>query len=285
MLGGLADIRGNVRNTGASTFFSTGPVVPRTRITGRMFDWVAGSVTAGAVVESFIPPDSSYAYVAISDSSGRFSLEHVPAGRYLVRGFVDRNKNRGIDPGEPWDSVTVTLADSAVVELLVFAHDTVAPRIRDVGAVDSLGLRVAFDRPVDPSQQLTAANFAVVGPDSIPVPIVSVSLSASDTIPTPAVTGARPSPEPMRAPVTSQRDTADRQPAMSRPRPITEIVIQLARRLTPGATYRVRSIALRGLLGATGNSERGYVVPAAPAATRPDTTARAVPSPTTAPVR
>ena len=285
MMGGLSDIRGNVRNTGASTFFSTGPVVPRTRITGRMFDWVTGSVAAGAVVESFAPPDSSHAYVAITDSSGSFALEHVPAGRYLVRGFVDRNKNRGIDPGEAWDSVTVILGDSSVVELLAFAHDTVAPRIRDVGAVDSLELRVAFDRPLDPAQQLTPLNFAVVGPDSILVPILSVSLPASDTAPMPAAAGAALRPEPGRLPLTPPRDTTDRPPAMSRPRPTTEVVIRLARRLTPGATYRMRSIGLRGLLGATGDSERGYVVPAAPPATPPDTTTRTVPSPTSAPVR
>src|SRR3954465_13638806 len=31
LLRGLADIRGNVRNTGATTFFSTGATIPRTR--------------------------------------------------------------------------------------------------------------------------------------------------------------------------------------------------------------------------------------------------------------
>src|SRR6476659_1514856 len=64
MLPGIADIRGNVRNTGASTFFSTGKTIPRTRITGRVFDWVAGTPAAGALVESFVPPDTIHAYIA-----------------------------------------------------------------------------------------------------------------------------------------------------------------------------------------------------------------------------
>lgn len=238
MMRGLSDIRGNVRNAGAFTFFSTGPTLPRTRITGQVFDWVTGVAAAGSLVESFVPPDSTRGYVAITDSSGRFVFQYLPAGRYLVRGVVDRNKNRGIDPGEPWDSVSVTLTDSSIVELLVFSRDTVAPRIREVNNVDSLSLRVAFDKPVDPTQSLTVANFAIVGRDSIPVGIVGVSRPASDTAP--------------RA-----------RSAMSRPRPITDVVLTLARPLTPGATYRVRSIGLRGLLGHSGDSERSYTVPAA----------------------
>ncbi len=274
MLRGLADIRGNVRNTGASTFFSTGPTTAGTRITGRAFDWVSGSVAAGALVESFVRPDSSHVWVAITDSSGRYTLEHVPAGQYLVRGFVDRNRNRGIDPGESWDSVTVTLTDSVTVELLMFAHDSVPPRIRDVSAVDSLTLRVAFERPVDPAQQLTPANFAVVGPDSATVPIASVSAPAADTsvVPPPAGTAPRPSVRPTFG---ARRDTSSlAQPAMSRRRPVGEVLIRLTRPLTPGATYRVRAIGLRGLTGVTGDSERGYAAPAPTPATRPDSVPR-----------
>jgi len=60
MLPGLADIRGNVRNTGATTFFSTGPTIPRTHISGQIFDWVAGTPAAGALVESFVQKDTHH---------------------------------------------------------------------------------------------------------------------------------------------------------------------------------------------------------------------------------
>jgi len=281
MMNGLSDIRGNVRNAGASTFFSTGPNLPRTRITGQVFDWVTGAPGAGALVEAFVQPDSARAYVALGDSTGRFALEHLPPGQYVVRGFVDRNKNRGIDSGEAWDSVTVTLADSSSVELLAFARDTVAPRIRDVARADSLALRITLDRPVDPAQQLTAGNFAVVGPDSVAIGITSVTSAAADTVApiTPSVTALPP--PPARAPLPARTDTTTRpRPTMSRPRPVTEVILTLARQLTP-ATYRVRAIGLRGLLGHTGDSERAYV---APAPRPPAQTDSVAPRPGAAPV-
>jgi hypothetical protein len=274
MLRGISDIRGNVRNAGASTFFSTGPTVPRTRITGRVFDWVTGSPVPNALVESFIPPDSAHAYVAISDTTGVFTLERLPPGRYLVRGFVDRNRNRGIDEGEQWDSASVSLTDSSRLELLVFTRDSVAPRIREVASVDSLSLRVAFDKPVDPAQELSVANFTILGRDSVPLTIVSVAPPTRDT--TPAAGVAPPA-----------RDTTTVvAPAMSRPMPITQIVIRLARPLVPGATYRVRALGLRGLLGTTGDSERVYAVPAAAPPAQPDTVSRqTAPPPPTPPRR
>src|ERR1700682_2079513 len=158
MMRGLADIRGNVRNTGVTTFFSTGPTIPRTRISGQAFDWVTGAPAAGALVESVVQPDSIHPHVALAATGGAFLLEHLPPARYTVRAYLDRNKNMGIDPSEPWDSTSVNLSDSARIELLLFAHDTVAPRLRDVRAVDSLTLQVTFDKPVDPSQTLSAAN-------------------------------------------------------------------------------------------------------------------------------
>ncbi|MEX2109908.1 MAG: Ig-like domain-containing protein [Gemmatimonadaceae bacterium] len=274
MLRGISDIRGNVRNAGASTFFSTGPTVPRTRITGRVFDWVTGSPAPNAVVESFIAPDSTHAYVAITDTTGAFTLQHLPPGRYLVRGFVDRNRNRGIDEGEQWDSASVSLTDSSAVELLVFTRDSVAPRIREVASVDSLSLRVAFDKPVDPTQQLSVANFTIVGRDSVPLTIVSVSPPTRDTTP---AAGVAP---PARDTITVVP------PAMSRPMPITQIVIRLARPLVPGGTYRVRALGLRGLLGITGDSERVYAVPAAAPPAQPDTVSRqAAPPPPQLPRR
>jgi hypothetical protein len=262
MLRGISDIRGNVRNAGASTFFSTGPTVPRTRITGRVFDWVAGLPAPNALVESFVPPDSTNAYVAISDTTGAFTLQHLPPGRYVVRGFVDRNRNRGIDEGEQWDSTSVSLADSSVVELLVFSRDSVAPRIREVASIDSLALRVAFDKPVDPSQQLSVANFTIVGRDSVPLLIVNVAPPARDTT---SATRVAPPGRDTTTVVT---------PVMSRPKPITEVVIRLARPLIAGATYRVRALGLRGLLGITGDIERVYAVPAAAPPARADTVSR-----------
>ncbi|MFL5604276.1 MAG: Ig-like domain-containing protein [Gemmatimonadaceae bacterium] len=234
---GLADIRGNVRNTGATTFFSTGSAVPRTKLTGNVFDWVTGSPASGALIESFVT-DSIHAYVALADSNGIFTLQHLPPARYIVRAYVDRNKNHAIDTSEPWDSVTVTLADSARSDLLIFVHDTVPPRIREVRAIDSLTLQVTFDKPVDPKQTLTAGNFAVIGPDSVAVPIASAGPAA--------------------------RDTVAAKPVMSRPVPILDVTIKLRRPLAQKTAYRVRAIGIRGLLGRVGDSEQLFTPPAPP---------------------
>src|SRR3954465_10882069 len=182
MLKGLSDIRGNVRNTGASTFFSTGATVPVSRITGNVFDWVAGTPAAGALVESFVPPDSLHPYVALADSSGGFAIEHVPPGHYLLRAYVDRNKNFGIDPSEAWDSTSISLGDSARTTLLLFVHDTVPPRIRDIRAVDSVTLQITFDKPIGPGQALGGANFAILRSDSTRVPILSAAPPPPDTL-------------------------------------------------------------------------------------------------------
>jgi hypothetical protein len=273
MLRGIADIRGNVRNTGASTFFSTGKTIPRTHLTGRVFDWVAGTPANGALVESFVKPDSLHPYIAVADSTGVFAIDHLPPARYTVRAYLDRNRNLGIDPGEPWDSVSVNVADSASATLLMFAHDTVAPRIRDVSLFDSVSVRVFFDKPVDPAQTLSAANFAVIGPDSVPIAIVSAGVPPKDTAASPV--NPPPGARPAAPPIPARRDTTTAaKPVMPRPSPITEILIKLQRPLAAKTTYRVRAIGIRGLLGHTGDSERTLTTPApapprAPAVTPP----------------
>ena len=277
---GIADIRGNVRNTGAVTFFSTGNNIPRTRITGNVFDWVSGSPATGALVESFVPPDSVRAYIAVADSSGAFVMEHLPPARYTIRAYIDRNKNQGIDPSEPWDSASIVLTDSARSDLLVFTHDTIAPRIRDVAATDSVTLQVTFDKPVDPAQTLSAGNFAVIGPDSAPLPIVSAGPPAKDTIAAPNPAAGVPRP-PSRAPARPATDTVARpKPVMPRPIPISAAVIKLQRPLVPKTAYRVRAIGIRGLLGRVGDSERVYTMPAPPAPPKPAAAPTTNPAPT-----
>jgi hypothetical protein len=269
LLRGLADIRGNVRNTGATTFFSTGPVIPRTRISGRVFDWVAGTPAGGSLVETYVPPDTIHAYIALADSSGSFAVEHIPATRYTVRAYIDRNKNSSIDPSEPWDSVSVNLGDSVRTDLLIFVHDTVPPHIRDIAASDSVTLTVTFDKPVDPNQTLTARNFTIraSGPDSAVIPIASAGPAPVDTTRQAVTPAARPpAAQPGRPPARGRADTTTAiRAVMPRKAPSSTAIIVLSRPLTPKAAYRVRAIGIRGLLGYTGDSERVYTAPAPPA--------------------
>ena len=281
LMRGLADIRGNVRNTGATTFFSTGGAVPHTRITGAVFDWVAGTPAGGALVEALVPPDTVHPYVGLVDSAGRFSIEHLPPRQYTVRAYLDRNRNLSIDPSEPFDTTIVNLADSVRLNMLIFVHDTIAPRIRDVRQVDSTTLRVVFDKPIDPTQTLAVANFAVIGPDSARLTIARVGPPAIDTTaaptrpPVPVPAPVRPQPTPPRGQPPAPRDTTP-PPVMPKPSPISEVEIKLQRPLLAKTAYRIRAIGIRGLLGRSGDSERTYTVPAPP---------HPPPTPTTAPAR
>ena len=247
MLPGMADIRGNVRNTGAVTIFSTGSAIPQSRINGRVFNWAAGSVASKGLVEAISRSDTTLVYVAAADSLGAFSFPHLAPGPYIVRGFVDDNNNRGLDSREPWDSVAVTLTDVATVEVLAFVRDSAGTRITDVSIRDSVTLELTFDNSLLLSALPTPGSVTITAPDSTRVTVVSVSPPARDTAQIaagePGVTALRP----------------------SRPPPPRALIVKLAAPLRPGIEYRVRAIDIRNLIGVTRSSERPVTLPAPPA--------------------
>ena len=296
MLPGLADLRGNIRREGAVATFSTGSSIPRTAITGQIFDWVAGSPAQRALVEAISRPDS-VVYIALADSAGRFRIRHAAPGTYTVRAFLDANNNRGFDERELWDSARVVLTDSTRLELLAFAHDTIGPRISEAMIADSVTLRVTFDRPIDPGQAIGPAIFALRTRDSTLVPITSArsardwdqARSASrDTAGADSVRRVVPPSRPavpQRGAPAGARDTADsaaRAARPSRPSPISEVVLELGRPLVPGGSYRLQASEVRGLLRNPRTSERAINVPERPAAA--DTTGRSA-RPVTPPPR
>lgn len=249
MLPGLADLRGNVRREGAATLFSTGPVIPATAITGVLFDWAAGTPVVAGLVQAMTADSTTY--VTYSDSAGAFRLPHVPPGAYEVKGVVDGNRNRSLDPREAWDTVTVALTDSARAELYTFVHDSIGPRIQEVGAADSVTLLVTFDVPVDGRITLNPGWITVLGPDSIPLPVSGVALPES----APSDTAAAP---------------RERFPEMTRARPYSQVVVTLAAPLQSGKSYTVVGNGFPGLLGRVESSSRAITIPApAPPVTPP----------------
>jgi hypothetical protein len=272
LLPGLADLRGNVRTDGASVIFSTGPMLARSALRGLVFDWVAGRVAPGAYVEAIAHPDS-IVYVGTADSSGVFVVPNIPPGDYTVRAVVDANRNRELDLRELWDSVRVTVADSARVELLTHVHDTVPPRIDQVAPRDTFTLRVTLDRPLDPTMVIDPSIFTLLASDSSVIPIAEARAAAvyerlqaerdrarADSIARaapPLATGERaPRPGNPAQPITAVTP--------SRPSPVTEIIITVPRSLQPGATYRLRARDLRGIMGTSRSSEREFKMPEAP---------------------
>lgn len=236
LLPGMADLRGNVRNEGAQTVFTTGPSLNTGSISGNIWNWAAGNAAPKAYIEAISLPDS-VAYIAVADSVGAFRMSYLPAGQFLVRAVTDDNKNRGIDSREAWDSVTVTLADSATVALFVIARDSVAPVLGTISADDSVTLRLTFERALAPAALPTVGDVTVQGADSARLPVLSVGVPETDT----ALSKSRP----------------------PRPAPPQVLIVKLGMPLKPGADYRVTISRVVGIAGISAPAVRTFKAPAA----------------------
>lgn len=167
---GIQDLRNNGIDSVIRLVFSTGGPIPMTKLDGVVFDWAAGKGLPNAVVE--VIPDGSRGrdttfYQAVADSAGRYTLEHLPPGLYLLRAFGDRNSSRTLDPLELWDSTSISLEKSNTVDLYSFGHDTVGLRISDIAVQDSnRTLKVTFDKPYATDQPIAPAMAVIKRPDS-----------------------------------------------------------------------------------------------------------------------
>ena len=314
LLPGLADVRGTQMTTRATTVFSTGASLPQFGILGSIFDWAAERPATGAIIEAIARPDSSVVFLAAPDSLGQFALGPFGPGRYTLLGYIDRNSNRALDPGEAWDSATVVITTNRpVVELLAIQRDTNPPRMTALAREDSATLRVTFDRALDPAQPLSAGLFRLQRADSTEMPIDRVfgahaeadsaarrdstrrdSTARRDTSarrdtaaapPVAAPPNAPPSIVPVPAPtprpaaprVTGRPSTiAPPPPRPSRPAPETSVLLKLAPQtvLDTGATYRVTAIGVRGVTGKSGTSSRTLTIPKPPPPSRSDSLRR-----------
>lgn len=236
MLPGIADLRGNVRNTGAGTVFSTGPSLATGTIKGKIWNWLAGTPAPAAYVEAIQLPDS-VRYVGVADSAGLFRIGYLPSGKFLVRAVLDENRNRGADPREAWDSSTVTLSDSANLALFTIARDSVAPLVTSISADDSVTVRISFATPLDPARIPAPSDISVQASDSSRVGVSAVDLPALDT----ATAASRPPREP----------------------PPLVILVRLASPLRPGADYRVTISMVFGLSQVSAPAVRTFRTPAA----------------------
>ncbi len=228
MLPGLADLRGNVNNTGATTFFSTGSAIDRGVIRGSVADLVIGGATGDAVVEARASSDTTISWMTRTDSAGSFELSHLPAKTFLVRAYVDKNKNFAADPDEPVDTATIA-AGSASTDFFLAVRDSVAPRVISAKIADSVTISVAFDRPADSTSASTAGNYRIVASDSTVVQI----------------TGVRP----------TARDSVFLRFRARRPLPVASVTLTIARPLSEKTEYRLQANGVRGLVGQTTPSE------------------------------
>ena len=279
ILPGISDLRGNADKLGYHLVFSTGPEIAGASISGVVFDWPAGHPAPNALVEAISHPDSTV-YIDRADSVGRFTISHMPAGSFTVVGWIDANSNHDLDPHELQDSTTVTLKDTARVELLAFVHDSIGPHVVTVEVRDSLTLHASFDKPVDPAQALDSTHIMLRAADSSLIStkaIVSAreidkqrsdSMARSDSIRARRDTAFRRQYQAQhRAPADSNAAAALRRSALlatlkpSKPIPVSDILISLKQPLTAGTTYRLEAKDIHNLMGVAASSIRSFTVP------------------------
>jgi hypothetical protein len=308
LLPGIADLRGNIDSAGRVVIFSTGPTIATGVLRGIVFDWLGQRPATKAFVTAISLPDSTR-YIAMTDSIGHFDIHAVPPGRYLVRALVDENNNRDVDPREPFDTATVALNDSLSREFLAIVRDTLGPGIAQVNRVDSVTLRVVFDRGLDSTRTLTVSDFTLKAQDSSVVPITSVmtgrafdrqrddsarraavedslkraavqdSVRRADSVRAAAAgrpLGRRPGAAAPQAPRPDTTPPRRPPPKPSALAPQTDVVLRLVRPLRPATNHRLRAANVRSFLGFQRTTERQFQTPREVPrdTTRRDTTAK-----------
>ena len=263
LLPGLSDLRGNTRNTGAVTMFATGSTIPESRITGKLFNWAEGrAIARNGIVQAWPRSDTTLVYVTTTDSAGTFVLGTLPPAQYVVRGISDDNNNRGLDRREAWDTVAVTVADSARVSIYGFVHDSLGTRLQSVNVRDSVTIELVFDSPISITQPVTPAEVRIRAPDSTDIGVLSVTPPAPDT--TAAVR------------------------AFGRPIPPRTLTVKITTPVQPKSNYRVRVARITNLAGITRPGEAVLTTPATlptPAPARSTVPPAVPPPPPSTPIR
>lgn len=269
VLPGLADLRGNVRRDAMSVVFSTGANFPPFMLRGRVFDLAAQRPAPNAYVEAAVRGDTSVVYVGSADTSGTFAIGPIDANTYIVRAIIDQNANRALDRNEKWDSTTIIIGEQSTpffFELTAIERDTVPPLIDNVTVVDTLTIRVSFDKYIDPVMPLQPVLVSVQRADSAQLTVTSVqgatpfdramqardSARRADSLRTARRDSTPPAVEPTPpVPVPGGARPAPAPPKPNKPPPERAIIITLApgQNLVPGAAYRVSVRGFRNLVG------------------------------------
>ncbi len=167
----ISDLFGNTLREPFELVFSTGPEPIPTVVAGSVTDRLTGQPQALRV--DAVSEEDEEVYPSRSDSEGIFALRFLPAGRYVLRAFEDRNRNAEPDFGEPQAQTTALLGaagDTAIYELETLAGDSTAARLLSVTVTDSVTLEVTFDDYMDPDVPLNTVNVTLaVGTDSTDV--------------------------------------------------------------------------------------------------------------------
>ncbi|MFW6200233.1 MAG: carboxypeptidase-like regulatory domain-containing protein, partial [Gemmatimonadota bacterium] len=154
----VVDMFSNPMTAPFELVFSTGADFSAGAVAGVVLDRITGEPVPDARVHAR-PPDEpeSAPYLSRTDEDGIFAIRYLSSGSYLVTAFEDQNRSGDPDVGEARESQSVELgsaADTVFMSLEVLAPDTTPPRVTNLGAVDSVTIRVTIDDFLDPSESL-----------------------------------------------------------------------------------------------------------------------------------
>lgn len=247
---GIQDRFSNARREPTELVFSTGPPLLPTALGGLVTDRITGRPLADIQVVAIPFPDSSVWHATVTDTAGFFGLRYLPLGRYTVRAFEDRNRNKKVDRSEKQAERSLVIgfvSDSQVVQFALIAPDTSPARLTRADARDSLEVRLTFDDFLDPERPLTGATVSLFQlPDSVALAgarLVHVRAFDQARRAQPGdSTGARARPPvPAAAGVPgAQQDTVTR--------PTQELVLVPGAPLQPGTRYLVEVGGITNLL-------------------------------------
>lgn len=271
VLPGVADLKGQASKYGYVYRFSTGPSFPTGVVRGVAFDLVQARPLPNATIQALNLRDTTFFWLTVSDSTGRYELPGMPPGEYVMRAIDEKVPNRMLDSREPWDTARVHLVDTAQADLYVFVHDSMPPRIAELKLQDSVTIAITTDKPLLAGASIPRTAVRVVGADSAPESVVQVATAIEqrlerereDSLARERDTTTRRAPPRRTIDPMARRDTAPTValPKSARPQPSTELFITLAAPLRPGATYRVSLTGLKNLLGREGAATRLLIVP------------------------
>lgn len=279
--------------------FSTGAPFSDAAVAGLAYERVTGERVPDVRVEAR-PADGGAYHLALSEPDGVFRMPMLPPGTYLLRGYVDQNRDRQRDPFEPADSMTIEVGatDTLLRALALMRPDSSAANLTHVEVVDSVTLRLQLDDYMDVRAPQELATVRVRSlPDSASVPLAGVhyphalaaararqdsiardsalvaDTTASDTVTplaprdtVPLATGDTTAvdsipPDPLAVRVRE----AGLGPATGEPLPARELMVLLERPLVPEAEYRVELGGILNLAGVGGGGgSTTFRAPAAP---------------------
>ena len=176
--------------------FSTGPVINKGRLTGRVLEPGQGNGAAGFDVFAYALSDSAAldslperpAYRTQTGDNGQFSLSYLNEQPYFVLALQDRNRNQRPDANEPFavppvpaiDAEEDTTRAAEMRPWLVANRDTIPPEVQRVRPRSSRRLIVRFSEAIQLTNRAPEGWLLADSVSGQPVAIESLYLFADD---------------------------------------------------------------------------------------------------------